>query len=113
LVLLKIQYFQYFMCRSLCTSAPPEHCIADSAPTRKALTQDRIWDILPCVLVTAKGQPDLATRAFCKKLTACLPQHQGARCECVVDDGPLLTHGSPRCAQGAWTGTDNIAIVLL
>jgi DNA topoisomerase VI subunit A len=25
------------------------------------------------VLVTGKGQPDLATRAFCNKLLACFP----------------------------------------
>jgi DNA topoisomerase VI subunit A len=33
------------------------------------LVEDRIFDHIPCVLVTAKGMPDLATRALCAKLT--------------------------------------------
>ncbi|KAG1662949.1 hypothetical protein FOA52_006702 [Chlamydomonas sp. UWO 241] len=39
----------------------------------QALTQDRIFDTLPCVLVTGKGQPDLATRFFCNKLVESFP----------------------------------------
>ncbi len=39
----------------------------------QALTQDRLFDALPCVMVTAKGMPDLATRAFCCKLLAAFP----------------------------------------
>ncbi|HKZ42353.1 MAG TPA: hypothetical protein VJ044_15420, partial [Candidatus Hodarchaeales archaeon] len=32
------------------------------------LAEDRFWEYLPCIIVTAKGQPDLATRAFVKRL---------------------------------------------
>ena len=32
------------------------------------LAEDRFWEYLPCIIVTAKGQPDLATRAFIKRL---------------------------------------------
>ena len=39
----------------------------------QALTQDRFFDELPCVMVTAKGMPDLATRAFCSKLVDACP----------------------------------------
>ena len=39
----------------------------------QALTQDRLFDELPCVMVTAKGMPDLATRAFCSKLVDACP----------------------------------------
>ncbi|GAX73646.1 hypothetical protein CEUSTIGMA_g1097.t1 [Chlamydomonas eustigma] len=39
----------------------------------QALNQDRFFDQLPCVLVTAKGMPDLATRAFCSKLMDSFP----------------------------------------
>ena len=39
----------------------------------QALTQDRLFDGLPCVMVTAKGMPDLATRAFCSKLVDACP----------------------------------------
>ncbi|GIL76358.1 hypothetical protein Vretifemale_5972 [Volvox reticuliferus] len=37
------------------------------------LAEDRIWDHLPCVLLTARGMPDLATRAFAARLAACFP----------------------------------------
>ena len=33
------------------------------------LCNDRFWQIIPCVLVTGKGFPDLATRAFVRKLS--------------------------------------------
>eukprot|EP00955_Chlamydomonas_euryale_P077639 362984-Chlamydomonas_euryale.AAC.9 len=42
----------------------------------QALTQDRFFDHLPCVLVTAKGHPDLATRVFCSKLVKSFPSLQ-------------------------------------
>ncbi|MHA1989914.1 MAG: hypothetical protein ACW981_07595 [Candidatus Hodarchaeales archaeon] len=32
------------------------------------LAEDRFFDYLPCIIITAKGQPDLATRAFVKRL---------------------------------------------
>jgi len=32
------------------------------------LSQDRLYDTLPVIMVTARGHPDLATRAFCSKL---------------------------------------------
>lgn len=32
-----------------------------------------MWDAVPCVMVTAKGMPDLATRAFCAALQARFP----------------------------------------
>jgi DNA topoisomerase VI subunit A len=32
------------------------------------LAEDRLWEVLPCVLITAKGFPDLATRAFLHKV---------------------------------------------
>jgi hypothetical protein len=41
--------------------------------TPQALNHDRIFDSLPCVLVTAKGMPDLATRAFCSRLLQICP----------------------------------------
>ncbi|GMH33661.1 hypothetical protein BSKO_01495 [Bryopsis sp. KO-2023] len=37
------------------------------------LTEDRFFDSLPCVLVTAKGMPDLATRIFLMKLHRSYP----------------------------------------
>ncbi|EFJ47521.1 hypothetical protein VOLCADRAFT_105081 [Volvox carteri f. nagariensis] len=37
------------------------------------LAEDRIWDHLPCVLLTARGMPDLATRAFAARLAASFP----------------------------------------
>jgi meiotic recombination protein SPO11 len=33
------------------------------------LAEDRLWEVLPCVLITAKGFPDLATRAFLHKVS--------------------------------------------
>lgn len=32
------------------------------------LSQDRVYDALPVIMVTARGHPDLATRAFCARL---------------------------------------------
>ncbi|KAL4859304.1 Meiotic recombination protein SPO11-2 [Chlorella vulgaris] len=37
------------------------------------LAQQRFFDRVPCVLVTGKGVPDLATRAFLSCLSACFP----------------------------------------
>jgi meiotic recombination protein SPO11 len=30
------------------------------------LTDDRIWELLPCIIITARGMPDFATRIFLK-----------------------------------------------
>jgi len=38
------------------------------------LVQERVFDQLPCVLVTAKGFPDLATRVFLKRLQQSFPR---------------------------------------
>ena len=35
------------------------------------LAEDRLWETLPCILVTACGMPDLASRAFLRHLTDC------------------------------------------
>jgi DNA topoisomerase VI subunit A len=32
------------------------------------LSEDRLWSLLPCILITARGMPDMATRAFLHKL---------------------------------------------
>ncbi|KAG2447509.1 hypothetical protein HYH02_007434 [Chlamydomonas schloesseri] len=40
------------------------------------LAEDRLWEALPCVLVTAKGVPDIATRAFASRLAATFPGMQ-------------------------------------
>lgn len=32
------------------------------------LAEDKFWEYLPCIIITAKGQPDLATRAFVKRV---------------------------------------------
>jgi len=32
------------------------------------LSEDRIFDSVPCILVTGKGYPDVATRAFVKSV---------------------------------------------
>ena len=37
------------------------------------LNQDRFYDSLPCILVTAKGMPDLATRVFLHSVHAAFP----------------------------------------
>eukprot|EP00798_Chlamydomonas_sp_ICE-L_P008553 gene8553-33986_t len=37
------------------------------------LVEDRIFNQLPCVVVTSKGMPDLATRAFCAHLLQSCP----------------------------------------
>lgn len=34
------------------------------------LTQDRLFDSVPCIIITAKGMPDLATRALCHRLSS-------------------------------------------
>ena len=39
----------------------------------QALTQDKLFEQLPCVLVTAKGMPDVATRAFCSRIMSAFP----------------------------------------
>ena len=39
----------------------------------QALTQDKLFEQLPCVLVTAKGMPDVATRAFCSHIMSEFP----------------------------------------
>ncbi len=36
------------------------------------LAEDRFYDTYPCIIITAKGQPDVATRLFLKKLRATL-----------------------------------------
>ena len=37
------------------------------------LSQDRFFDSVSCILVTAKGMPDLATRVFLHTLCAAFP----------------------------------------
>ncbi|KAG2493755.1 hypothetical protein HYH03_007977 [Edaphochlamys debaryana] len=37
------------------------------------LAEERVWEQLPCILVTARGLPDLATRAFVARLAAAFP----------------------------------------
>ena len=37
------------------------------------LCEDRFFDLLPCILITAKGMPDLATRVFLHALHAAFP----------------------------------------
>jgi len=32
------------------------------------LSEDRFYNTIPCIIITAKGQPDVATRMFLKKL---------------------------------------------
>jgi len=36
------------------------------------LAEDRFYNIYPCIIITAKGQPDVATRLFLKKLKSTL-----------------------------------------
>ena len=36
------------------------------------LAEDRFYNNYPCIIVTAKGQPDVATRLFLRKLKATL-----------------------------------------
>ena len=49
------------------------------------LANERVWDRLPMVLVTAKGFPDLATRAFLRRLARRFPE---ARVLALVDWNP-------------------------
>jgi DNA topoisomerase VI subunit A len=35
------------------------------------LAEDRFYNTYPCVIITAKGQPDVASRLFLKKACAC------------------------------------------
>lgn len=37
------------------------------------LSEDRLYDKLPCILITAKGMPDLATRVFLHRLHCTAP----------------------------------------
>ena len=39
------------------------------------LAEDRFYNTYPCIIITAKGQPDVATRLFLKKVkeTLCIP----------------------------------------
>lgn len=36
------------------------------------LAEDRFYNKYPCIVITAKGQPDVATRLFLKKLKTTL-----------------------------------------
>ena len=42
-------------------------------PHMQRLVEDGFTDALPCVLLTAKGMPDLATRVFLHKLKRVFP----------------------------------------
>ncbi|MEW5301028.1 MAG: hypothetical protein WDW38_009401 [Sanguina aurantia] len=50
------------------------------------LTEDRFFDEVPAVLITAKGFPDLATRCFAAQLMAAFPGQM--RCLGLVDYNP-------------------------
>jgi meiotic recombination protein SPO11 len=39
----------------------------------RSLSDQHIWKQLPCILVTASGMPDLATRAFLRHLADSFP----------------------------------------
>ncbi|GIL45067.1 hypothetical protein Vafri_2000 [Volvox africanus] len=58
------------------TGVTPGSCyllVVEKDAVFQRLTEDRIWDHLPCVLLTARGMPDLATRAFAARLAASFP----------------------------------------
>ena len=48
------------------------------------LSEDRFYNKYPCIIITAKGQPDVATRLFLKRIKAelCLP------CLALMDSDP-------------------------
>ncbi|KAF0692654.1 Aste57867_16293 [Aphanomyces stellatus] len=46
------------------------------------LSEDCFFDTMPCILVTGKGFPDLATRCFVRKLSDCLGIPVLGLCDC-------------------------------
>ena len=42
------------------------------------LAEDRFYNDYPCIIITAKGQPDVGTRLFLKKVRRCTPHRQEA-----------------------------------
>lgn len=52
-------------------NAPHTHtCTQDAAFMR--LAEDRFYNTYPCIILTAKGQPDVATRLFLRRLKTSL-----------------------------------------
>lgn len=47
----------------------PQILVVEKDAIFQRLAEDRLWEVLPCVLITAKGFPDLATRAFLHKVS--------------------------------------------
>lgn len=75
------------------------------------LSEDRFFDRLPCVLVTGKGYPDLATRTFVKKLSVLLNIPVLGLCDCnPYGLSVLLTYklGSARMPLDSPAQTVNI-----
>jgi meiotic recombination protein SPO11 len=63
------------------------------------LAEDRFYNTYPCIIITAKGQPDVASRLFLRKLKATLKIPVLA----LVDSDPYgLKILSVRAAGGCW-----------
>ena len=52
--------------------------------------EDRFYNQYPCIILTAKGQPDVATRLFLRKLRMAL-NYYGQRA-CMDSQGRILIH---------------------
>jgi hypothetical protein len=77
------------------------------------LAEDGLPDALPLVMVTAKGMPDLATRAFCSRLLVGGASSRGEQTQDRPGSGggmkPLTELLSQAGRQAGWEG-DNLSI---
>jgi meiotic recombination protein SPO11 len=67
------------------------------------LAEDRFYNTYPCIIVTAKGQPDVATRLFLKKLK----QELRIPVLALVDSDPYGLKILSVYMKGAWSGRLN------
>lgn len=58
------------MCRSLQITTVAHHIlIVEKEAVFRTLCEARLWDLMPVVLVTGQGMPDIATRAMVSQIT--------------------------------------------
>ena len=62
-------------CRALQIKTSARHVLViEKEAVFRNLGEALIWNQLPCILVTACGMPDLATRAFLRRLADLYPE---------------------------------------
>ena len=74
------------------------HCHHYLVLCMQRLAEDRLFDTVPCIIITAKGMPDLATRAFAHRQV-------GAACltASALPAAPFLP--PPACSLGILANT--------